>query len=319
MVLYTWQHFLANEALRELHISCELQLDIEDPLLPQPHWDRRALQDIGHPLLALPFLVDYDVKKKAKIFADSFFDCEICFTALQGSKCIKVAHCGHVHCSECLRHHITTKITDGDVTKIECPSAECDSEILPSVIKDLVPKDLFERYDKLLLQRTLDTMRDIVYCPRPTCRCVTVRDETNMGQCPSCLFCFCLLCKRAWHGVAACRLLPDDLKQLRETWETLGDEERQHLQAQYGKNLQSAFQEYDSYKWIDSNAKKCPVCSANIEKTHGCNKMTCTHCNGNFCWLCDAALSRQNPYAHFRMGNSGCAGKLFDGLLQDEF
>ncbi len=69
-------------------------------------------------------------------------------------------------------------------------------------------------------------------------------------------------------------------------------------------------------RWIDTNAKLCPKCTAKIQKIHGCNKMMCTQCRSHFCWLCDAPISRMDPYAHFRVGNSRCAGKLFEGLQE---
>ena len=315
VVLYSWQQLLANETMSTLGITEELMLEFQDPTTADPAWDPRAVQDMDHPLHVLPFLVEYDKTQKEKLFADSFFNCEICFLSLPGSKCIRTGTCSHIHCQDCLRSHIMTKISSGDVTKVDCPSGNCEELISPNVVKRLVPRVDFERYDKLLLQRTLDGMQDIVYCPRPSCRCVTVRDDSNMAQCPRCMFSFCILCHRAWHGLSPCRLLPADLKQLWETWESLDAEDRRVLEVQYGKErLHKALQEYNSYKWIESNAKACPQCSAKIQKTHGCNKMTCMHCSSHFCWLCDTLLSRYNPYSHFRIGNSSCAGKLFEGL-----
>lgn len=69
-------------------------------------------------------------------------------------------------------------------------------------------------------------------------------------------------------------MIPSDLKELRETWEELDLGDRHTLEKQYGKErLRQAFQEYDSFQWIESNAKRCPTCSAKIQKTQGCNKM----------------------------------------------
>jgi len=33
-------------------------------------------------------------------------------------------------------------------------------------------------------------------------------------------------------------------------------------------------------------AKPCPACGVNIEKTGGCDHMTCHRCRHGFCWLC---------------------------------
>ena len=125
---------------------------------------------MGHPVLIILSLVEYDQRQEEKLFADSFFVCEICFLSLQGSKCLRGGVCGHIHCHDCLKSHVSTKIDSGDVTKVDCPSADCDELIPPHTVKELVPANLFERYDRLLLQRTLDGMQDVVYCPRPSCR-----------------------------------------------------------------------------------------------------------------------------------------------------
>lgn len=264
-------------------------------------------------------MIDFDKKQKARTFDESFFDCEVCFVAKQGSKCARISDCEHVYCRECLSSYLKTKIGDGDVTKIECPT--CSSAIQPPLIKELVSLDDFNRFDKLLLQRTLEGMSDITYCPRPTCGCATVREsDSNMGQCPRCSFCFCVLCRQTWHGVAPCKLLPGDLKDLHKTWESLDEAERKLLSSQYGgqKKLEVAFQEFESQQWVEVNAKRCPCCSSKIQKTEGCNKMTCTQCMRHFCWLCDSLLPKHDPYSHFRVGalnrNSVCAGRLFEGL-----
>ena len=72
-------------------------------------------------------------------------------------------------------------------------------------VKELVSGQLFDRYDRLLLQQTLDTMTDVIYCPRQSCQCPVVIDET-MGTCPSCDYVFCVFCKMAYHGISPCRI-----------------------------------------------------------------------------------------------------------------
>ena len=50
----------------------------------------------------------------------------------------------------------------------DCPSGGCEEIIAPSVVKELVTPAVFDRYDKLLLQQTLDSMQDVIYSPRPS-------------------------------------------------------------------------------------------------------------------------------------------------------
>ena len=267
----------------------------------------------------VPSLVEYNESKAIEEFQSNRFDCEICFTSELGSNCIKLRSCKHVHCRTCMTTHIMSKITEGMVSKIDCPASECKELVPPDIVKSLVPAEFFKRYDDLLLQRTLDKMTDIVHCPRQTCMCATIKEEdSNMAVCPRCKFSFCCLCKRTWHGISPCKLLPDDLKELRELYESGDVELKLSLEHQYGrKNLLKAFEEAESNAWLKQFSKKCPNCQSSIEKSHGCNKMTCTFCNANFCWLCEILLTGHNPYAHFRIGNSSCAGKLFDGIIDN--
>lgn len=73
-------------------------------------------------------------------------------------------------------------------------------------MKLLVGEELFARYDRLLLQSSLDLMADVVYCPRKMCHsAVMTEPNATMGICPSCQFAFCVLCKRAYHGVSECQ------------------------------------------------------------------------------------------------------------------
>ncbi len=206
------------------------------------------------------------------------------------------------------------------VNKVDCPASDCKELISPDVIRSLVPPELFQRYDDLLLQRTLDTMSDIVHCPRQTCLCATIKEEdSNMIVCPRCKFSFCCLCKRTWHGISPCRLLPDNLHELKLMYENGDPEFRLSIEQQYGRNnLLKAFQEVESNSWLKQYSKKCPNCQSSIEKSHGCNKMTCTCCHASFCWICEALLPVHNPYSHFHFGSSGCAGKLFDGINDEE-
>ena len=55
-----------------------------------------------------------------------------------------------------------------------------------------------------------------------------------------------------------------------------------------------------------------------VQKTEGCNKMTCTKCRSYFCWLCNTLLSRSTPYSHFSIRGSPCFERLFEGVEADQ-
>lgn len=66
---------------------------------------------------------------------------------------------------------------------------------------------LFARYDRLLLQSSLDLMADVVYCPRQSCgTAVMVEPDITMGICSACRYAFCTLCKMGYHGLSHCKI-----------------------------------------------------------------------------------------------------------------
>ena len=74
-------------------------------------------------------------------------------------------------------------------------------------VKKLVSEEMFVKYDKLLLQTSLDMMLDVTYCPRPACRApVLMEKDSTMACCPVCSFAFCTLCKLVYHGLSPCKL-----------------------------------------------------------------------------------------------------------------
>ena len=89
-------------------------------------------------------------------------------------------------------------------TFVTVVSTEC---LVDFQVKELVTNDLFAKYDKLLLQTSLDTMVDVMYCPRPCCQYpVLMEKDSNMGSCPACHFVFCVLCKLGYHGLSPCKI-----------------------------------------------------------------------------------------------------------------
>jgi E3 ubiquitin-protein ligase RNF14 len=64
---------------------------------------------------------------------------------------------------------------------------------------------------------------------------------------------------------------------------------------------------------LENNNCECPRCQAPIEKTMGCNKMTCLICKTFFCFLCGSVLSSADPYSHYSERNLPCFQKLFEG------
>ncbi|XP_030649701.1 E3 ubiquitin-protein ligase RNF14 [Chanos chanos] len=331
VVLFSWIQFLKEETLMFLDIQSPLVVvnagdapadrkKSEAGLKADPPLDPRAVQEMDPSSDTLSQLLDFDETQRQKAFETRVFCCGICFVDKLGSGCLLFKECQHVYCKACLTEYFQIQIRDGQVQCLNCPEPKCTSLATPSQVKLLVGEEEFARYDRLLLQSSLDLMADVVYCPRKMCNtAVMLEPDTTMGMCPSCQYAFCTLCKRGYHGLSHCTPTADELKGLRDEYIAATPEGKKFLEQRYGKRvIQKAVEESFSREWLKENCKNCPRCGTNIQKVHGCNKMTCMSCQQYFCWICLGTLTRVNPYSHFNNPNSPCFNQLFQGVALEE-
>ncbi|XP_028416532.1 LOW QUALITY PROTEIN: E3 ubiquitin-protein ligase RNF14-like [Dendronephthya gigantea] len=265
----------------------------------------------------LDIIFDFDQKEREQVFKTNHFSCGVCFSEKTGAFCIAFPKCEHVFCTEC-SEYFKIQIENGSVKALNCPQPKCESQALPSQVKNLVSSDLFAKYDNYLLQSSLDEMSDIVYCPRPTCQSPVILEQNTIGVCEVCRFAFCSLCKLTFHGVSPCVFRPDEVRKLKMEYENATNTERIFLERKYGKDrLRRMIDDLDSEEWLVDNSKICPRCHAHIQKSDGCNKMHCSKCRTDFCWLCGKILDPRNPYLHFNTWESPCFDRLFEGVEID--
>ncbi|XP_002667383.2 E3 ubiquitin-protein ligase RNF14-like [Danio rerio] len=312
VVLFTWIQFLKEETLQFLNIQSPLEIQTNG-VQPQcesaesqaaaaavEELDQRVVQVADPHSDLLTQLLDFNEAQKKKVFEATVFTCGICFSENLGSKCVLFKECQHVYCKTCVKEYFEVQIKDGKVQFLSCPEAECTSLATPAQVKLLVSQEDFARYDRLLLQWSLNLMTDVVYCPRVSCcMAVMLEPDRTVGICPSCRFVFCTTCNRTYHGLSICKEIElRRLKEAREKEQKLIEEKER---IEYEKQLEEIeMEDTSSDDWLIKNCKRCPACGTNIQRIGGCNKMICSCCRQYFCWYCLAVLNGTDTYLHFK-------------------
>ncbi|KAL7721492.1 RBR-type E3 ubiquitin transferase [Entamoeba marina] len=192
---------------------------------------------------------------------DPVLECDICYDEMDISFCYRNPICGHSYCLPCIREYVTDQINKAN-TIVKCPNANC-SQVIP--FNDLVNcgiinnQQTYDKYLNTLTRLHLETDPDVRYCEK--CGNVMIGEKgITMMRCSKCKYAFCFKCKEPWHADFTC----EEYKQ----WK---------LDHAKGDNAYADF--------LRNHTKPCPKCKKPIEKSGGCNHMTCA-CGYHFCWVC---------------------------------
>ncbi|XP_044320733.1 E3 ubiquitin-protein ligase RNF14-like [Triticum aestivum] len=273
-VVYQWVEWTRSSSLSHLWIDGKIILG---PGSPAHKSDNRAISR-GLPLnYVIPSMLSYSSKKRRKAFLDDLHMCLICLTESNGSNFIQLP-CQHLFCATCMETFCRIHVKEGTVFQLVCPGTKCNASIPPYLLKNLLREEEFERWDRLLLDKALGSMSDVVYCPRCSMACLA--DEDKNAQCQSCFFTFCSACKDPRHLGRQC-LTPE-----------------QKLKASGKLTVREMVQEMLMIRSLYNDARACPNCRMVISRSEGCNMMYCVNCGKSFCFRCGEAMTASN-YNHF--------------------
>ncbi|GAA5884807.1 hypothetical protein JCM16303_007279 [Sporobolomyces ruberrimus] len=287
------------------------------------------------------YLLAYDRTASSAAFSTSSHQCPLCFSPRKGSNCIQLSSCSSTFCTPCLRDYFSLLITEGMVRSVACPAIECvekrskwekatgatldeNSEmerpgrVTADEVEQLCGVEMRKRYEWLKEKIRVESDPSISFCPRESCQAPTPKlgDDDKLRLCTSCNFAYCVFCRKGWHGTRNACELPQS-SAIVTRYLAADEAEKRILEQRYGsanlKRLVTAFEEERALQeWLEEHATRCPGCSVPIEKSSGCNHMTCGKCGAHLCYRCGKSVSPTDPYKHFNTPSGSCYGKLFD-------
>ncbi|XP_037480719.1 E3 ubiquitin-protein ligase RNF14-like [Triticum dicoccoides] len=276
-VIYQWVEWIRSSSLLNLWFDGKILLG-QDIQSRRHNGDRRAISRSISLESVIPSMLSYSSKKRYQAFLEDLHMCKICLNQWKGSNFIKLP-CQHLYCVKCMETLCKMHVKEGTLFQLVCPDTKCNTSSPHHLLKRLLSKEEFERWDRLALEKALDSMADVVYCQKCVVGCV--EDEDNNAECPKCSFTFCGFRKELWHPGKQC-LTPEQKLQRRRGSGRMTERE--------------VAQELSNIRELYKDVRVCPKCRIAIAKSEGCNKMVCGNCGQFFCFRCGKAI---RGYSHF--------------------
>ena len=206
--------------------------------------------------------------------------CPVCYGDLSHPEQLG---CGHSYCSGCLKHFLTSAV-DNKTFPLLCVGNEgtCNVPVTIPFIRRFLPAQTFKNLIEAAFHKYLEQhQQELKYCTTPDCKQIYRRrtDKTAL-QCPACFSTICPSCDEEAHTGVSC----EEQRILRNP------AEQERLNEQLAAS---------------SGYKRCPTCRVMIEKTEGCNHMTCK-CGAHICWRCmNVFQTAQQTYDHLSTVHGG--------------
>ena len=233
-ILFDWFQFLSTELFQFLEIKFPYTLNLESP---KHFHDHRAVQEAVCSSELLEFINEYNSHELSEDFRKQQQYCSICMESFPGDKCKQILPCQHSFCNVCLSKYLTTKILDSSIWELECAEGNCRTLLTNQIVLQSVTREIYEKFDGLLLKKALEGMEDIVYCPLAKCGSPSELQtaDKSMAICLVCRYCFCPKCRHVYHGISPCSI--NKFKEIVKEYKNANFVDKSILERKYGKGV----------------------------------------------------------------------------------
>ncbi|GJN01869.1 hypothetical protein PR202_ga19171 [Eleusine coracana subsp. coracana] len=173
-VVYHWVEWLRNSSMSYLWVDGNMTLGSD---IVTHNGDNRAISRTSSLESIIPLMLSYSSKKHYQVFLDDIHMCMIC---LNQGKAIDPLLSKHHVIKLNLISKILMHVKEGSVFKLICPDTKCNASIPPYMLKRLLSEEEFERWDRLVLQKALDSMSDAPCHPGK--QCITPEEKIQHQQ-----------------------------------------------------------------------------------------------------------------------------------------
>ncbi len=159
--------------------------------------------------------------------------------------------CKHRFCIDCCKEMLRQQIKSNQLEKLICLSYGCGSRVDSVQIKRIFSDDepeIVEKFNVFRQRRLLDGNPLVRFCTQPDCTGFMEASSLDAKKmsCPTCSHAICFRCRENWHGYfTSC-------------------EDAMEAQFNFGEGVDRII--------------LCPMCRTKIQRTEGCNHMTCAFC-----------------------------------------
>ncbi|CAL2034164.1 unnamed protein product [Caenorhabditis brenneri] len=271
---------ISNEVLSNHNILAEVNSAIFklEPLLPitpeqrqllllKFNWDIESLKNsLQESTDTNSFLIENGVCPESTVSVIKKSECEVCCA----TKRLLGLRCQHMACFNCWGKYLAAKIRDDKCVLLECIEFGCGMLISNEMLEKFLCCSKLETAHRGLIEDSyVNSDSRLSWCNRKCGKAVR-RSNCDTVIC-SCGSVFCFLCKSDAHYPATCLQF--------RLWD------KKHM----NPNQETA-------SWILLNTRECPRCFTPIQKSGGCNRITCTACRYQFCWVCSQNLVTHSKF-----------------------